>query len=168
MGFHRLYKLYQRIRKGGRYHLGGKISVCNLLLFNLVLNVFESLRRRSTSEGSDSSLSEYSDVVTLDFSCHKVIRKYQRGELIGTYCKTSSLVSNASWLQTYISCPVGESKKGSRVYAGMDCNSGSLVAISEWNFPIGKRDKKGRLIKEVGGGEGHSLSYDAVLKQVES
>ena len=61
---------------------------------------------------------------------------------------------------------VGESARGSRVYAGMDCTSGGLVAISEWNFSIGKKDRKGRVLKEIGGGEGNVHSYETIMKQV--
>ncbi|CAG7716734.1 unnamed protein product [Allacma fusca] len=99
-------------------------------------------RRRSTSEGSDSSLSECSDIVILDFSCNKSSRKFQRGEVLG------------------------ESSRGSKVYAGMDNTSGSLVAICEWHFGLGKKDKKGRLVKDLGGGEGQVISHDSFMKQL--
>lgn len=58
----------------------------------------------------------------------------------------------------------GSSERGSRMYAGMDCRNGNLVAIAEWDFYT-KLDKKNRAPKSFGGiSEG--ITTDNLLKQV--
>jgi hypothetical protein len=100
----------------------------------------EKRRLRSNSEGSDSSMSESSDLIMLELMAGKTSNIFFRGEVLG------------------------KSERGTTVYAGMQRSGGALVAISEWKF-IAKLDKKGKEIKSIIGA-GDNITVDSALKQV--
>jgi len=53
------------------------------------------------------------------------------------------------------------SRKGSTIYAGMDCKTGNLIAIAEWKFNFGVDVKKKKELKIA-----FSAFKDDVVKQV--